>query len=237
MEIGSSRAGEDSDVWVCARQYTGRIVTVSNKAFFDEPIYNYSKDFEYVWEEIVVPVSYTTHWEKGRDILLEKVEEATRSFREESAGALTEMSQRYLLQRSEVEPRVFVRLTDNWIELAARFVLPTRSARQIKSAISESVLKGFSQENVTIASTTSEIVGFPLCASRASRRYSRPTRTATTRRATGGGSRRRNAAETRADCLASRNHEKEDGARRTEKSRARVGERSGGHRVAILSSS
>ena len=161
MEIGSPGAGEDSDAWVCARQYTGRIVTVSNKAFFDEPIYNYSKDFEYVWEEIVVPVSYTTHWEKGRDILLEKVEEATRSFREESAGALTEMSQRYLLQRSEVEPRVFVRLTDNWIELAARFVLPTRSARQIKSAISESVLKGFSQENVTIASTTSEIVGFP----------------------------------------------------------------------------
>ena len=161
MEIGSPGAGEDSDVWVRARQYTGRIVTVSNKAFFDEPIYNYSKDFEYVWEEIVVPVSYTTHWEKGRDILLEKVEEATRSFREESAGALAEMSQRYLLQRSEVEPRVFVRLTDNWIELAARFVLPTRSARQIKSAISESVLKGFSQENVTIASTTSEIVGFP----------------------------------------------------------------------------
>ena len=48
-----------------------------------------------------------------------------------------------------MEPRVFVRLTDNWIERAARFVLPTCSARQIKSAISESVLKGFSQENVT----------------------------------------------------------------------------------------
>ncbi len=161
MEIGSPGAGEGSDVWVRARQYTGRIVTVSNKAFFDEPIYNYSKDFQYVWEEIVVPVSYTTDWEKGRDILLGKVEEATRGFRAESAEALAEMSRRYLLQRSEVEPRVFVRLTDNWIELAARFVLPTRSARQIKSAISESVLRGFSQENVTIASATSEIVGFP----------------------------------------------------------------------------
>ena len=158
MEIGSPGA---SDVWVRARQYTGRIVTVSNKAFFDEPIYNYSKDFDYVWEEITVPVSYTTDWGRGRDILLGEVEEATRGFREESAEALAEMARRYLVGRSEVEPRVFVRLTDNWIELSARFVLPVRSARGVKSEISENVLKGFSREGITVASATSEIVGFP----------------------------------------------------------------------------
>ncbi len=161
MEMGSPGSSEDSEVWVRARQYTGRIVTVSNKAFFDEPIYNYSKDFDFVWEEISVPVSYRSDWEKGRDLLLEEVEEATRSFRRESAEALTQMSRRDLVARSEVEPRVFVRLTDNWIELAARFVLPTRSARGIKSEISENVLRAFSRENVTIASATSEIVGLP----------------------------------------------------------------------------
>lgn len=161
MEIGSPGASEDSDVWVRARQYTGRIVTISNKAFFDEPIYNYSKDFDYVWEEIVIPVSYKTDWEKGRDVLLEEVEAATRDFRDQSARALAEMARRYLVARSEVEPRVFVKVTDNWVELSARFVLPTRSARQVKSTISENVLKGFSRENVTIASATSEIVGFP----------------------------------------------------------------------------
>ncbi|QIN78384.1 mechanosensitive ion channel [Rubrobacter marinus] len=161
MEIGSPGASEDSDVWVRARQYTGRVVTVSNKAFFDEPIYNYSKDFDYVWEEISVPVSYKTAWEKARDILLEEVEGATRGFRQESAEALAEMSRRYLVGKSEVEPQVFVRLTDDWVELSVRFVIPTRSARSLKSGISESVLRRFSEENVAIASTTSEIVGFP----------------------------------------------------------------------------
>jgi hypothetical protein len=124
MEMGSPGAAEDSDVWVRARQYTGRIVTISNKAFFDEPIYNHSKDFEYVWEEITIPVAYTTDWERGREILLEEVEGATRGFREQSAEALAEMSRRYLVQKSEVEPRVFLKLTDNWIEFAARFVYP-----------------------------------------------------------------------------------------------------------------
>ena len=161
MEIGSPGASEDSDVWVRARQYTGRVVTVSNKAFFDEPIYNYSKDFDYVWEEIAIPVSYKTDWERARGILLEEVEQATRVFREESAEALAEMARRYLLGKGEVEPRVFVRLTDDWIELAARFVLPTRSARSLKSGISENVLRRYAQEGITIASATSEIVGFP----------------------------------------------------------------------------
>ncbi len=129
MEIRSPGASQSSEVWVRARQYTGRIVTVSNKAFFDEPIYNYSKDFDYVWKEISIPVSYKTDWEKGRDVLLWEVEKATRGFRDQSAEALAEMSRRYLVARSEVEPRVFVRITDNWVELSARFVLPTRSAR------------------------------------------------------------------------------------------------------------
>ena len=161
MEIGSPGSKEDSDVWVHARQYTGRVVTISNQAFFEEPIYNYSKDFEYIWEEISIPLTYTTDWEKGRAILLEEVEEATRPFREASAEALAEMARRYLVRKSEMSPQVFVRLTDNWIELSARFVIPVRSARSVKSAASEEVLRRYSEESISIASATSEIVGLP----------------------------------------------------------------------------
>ncbi len=161
MEIGSPGSEEDSDVWVKARQYTGRVVTVSNTAFFEEPVYNYSRDFEYIWEEITVPLTYTTDWEKGRDILLGEVQEATRAFREASARSLEGMARRYLVRQSEIEPQAFVRLTDNWIELSARFVIPVRSARRAKSDISERVLRRYSREGVTVASATSEIVGLP----------------------------------------------------------------------------
>ncbi len=161
MEMGSPGSEADSDIWVRARQYTGRIVTVSNKAFFDEPIYNYSRDFEYIWEEITVPISYTTNWEKGRDILLEEVEEATRTFKEASAEALADMARRYLVHESELEPQIFLKLTDNWIELSARFVTPVRTARSMKSAVSENILRRYSQEDITIASETNQIVGLP----------------------------------------------------------------------------
>jgi len=161
MEIGSPGAGTDSDVWVRARQYTGRVVTVSNKTFFDEPVYNYSRGFDYIWEEIAVPLTYTTGWERGKAILLEEVERATRDFRESSAEALSEMARRYVVPRGDVDPQVFVRLTDNWVELSARFVIPVRSARKLKSDVSEKLLRRYSEEDITIASATSEIVGFP----------------------------------------------------------------------------
>lgn len=145
MEIGSPGAAEDSDVWVRARQYTGRVVTVSNKTFFDEPVYNYSQGFDYIWEEIAVQPTYTTGWERGKAILLEEVEGATRDFREASTEALEEMARRYLVPRGDVDPQVFLRLTDNWIEVTARFVIPVRSARAVKSAVSEKILRRYSK--------------------------------------------------------------------------------------------
>ena len=41
-----------------SRQYSGRIVTISNAEIFEQPVFNYSRDFPYIWEEMVVPISY-----------------------------------------------------------------------------------------------------------------------------------------------------------------------------------
>ncbi|CAN5577335.1 hypothetical protein BH24ACT21_BH24ACT21_07830 [soil metagenome] len=161
MEMGSPGGAEDSETWINARQYTGRLVTVSNKMFFEEPVYNYSKDFEYIWEEIMVPISYKADWKMAKRILQEEVEDATSDFRRESEQALSEMARRYLVPRSDVEPQVFTKLTDNWIELAARFVIPVRSARRVKSDISENLMLRYSGEGIGLASATSEIVGLP----------------------------------------------------------------------------
>ena len=163
MEMGSPNSSEDkeSETWINARQYTGRLVTVSNKAFFEEPVYNYSKDFEYIWEELKVPISYKADWKAARRILQEEVEDATSDFRRESAAALSEMARRYLIPRGDVEPQVFMKLTDNWIELAARFVIPVRSARRVKSDISENLMIRYSEQGIGLASETSEIVSLP----------------------------------------------------------------------------
>jgi hypothetical protein len=48
---------------------TGRIVAVSNKATFTEPVHNYSVVFESIWEELTVPIAYRSDWRTAEQIL------------------------------------------------------------------------------------------------------------------------------------------------------------------------
>jgi small-conductance mechanosensitive channel len=57
MEMGEppSVQGADPAMWVKSRQFTGRIVTVSNARIFAEPVFNYTRDFPFIWEEMAIP--------------------------------------------------------------------------------------------------------------------------------------------------------------------------------------
>ena len=46
MEMGQPPPVQNADpaMWVQGRQYTGRIVTVSNAKMFDEPVFNYTRE-------------------------------------------------------------------------------------------------------------------------------------------------------------------------------------------------
>ena len=69
MEMGQPPAVEanaDPAMWVRSRQYTGRVVTVTNDKIFDEPVYNYTRDFPYIWEEIRLPIVLHCRSRPGR---------------------------------------------------------------------------------------------------------------------------------------------------------------------------
>ncbi|TDC43789.1 hypothetical protein [Micromonospora sp. KC213] len=59
--------------------------------------------------------------------------------------------------RTEVEPRVFVRATDYWIELSARFVLPVREVRAIKDAVTRTILDRPGEAGIPVTSATQEV--------------------------------------------------------------------------------
>lgn len=151
LEIGSR---QEDDSWIRGRQYTGRVVSISNKAIFSEPVYNSSAAFDYLWEELTIPVSYDD-WGRAEAILREEAERASSSA--DAQQAIEQVRRRYPVGRAEVEPRVFVRATDNWVELTARFVVPVRSARAVKDEVTRRVLDRFAQHSITVASATQDI--------------------------------------------------------------------------------
>jgi small-conductance mechanosensitive channel len=60
-------------MWVQSRQYSRRIVTISNSEIFEQPVYNYTRDFPYIWEEMHLPVSYKDDRDRAEQIMFDSV--------------------------------------------------------------------------------------------------------------------------------------------------------------------
>jgi small-conductance mechanosensitive channel len=164
MEMGQPPAVEpetDPAMWVEARQYTGRIVTVTNDKVFDEPVYNFTREFPYLFEEMKVPIRYGADRAAAERILLEAATRHTVDVTTLSAAQLEELQRRYILHDTRVEPRVYFRMTDNWLELTLRFVVGEHGIREAKDAITRDVLDGLDAAGIEVASATFELTNLP----------------------------------------------------------------------------
>jgi small-conductance mechanosensitive channel len=163
MEMGQPPAVQNADpaMWVRARQYTGRVVTVTNDKIFTEPVYNYSRDFPYIWEEMVLPISYTADRRRAEQVMLEVAERHTIHYSQLSAESIEEMQRRYFMKSADMRPKVFFRLTDNWLELTVRFIAEDYGIRDLKDAMSRDILEALEEAGIGIASATFEVVGLP----------------------------------------------------------------------------
>jgi small-conductance mechanosensitive channel len=163
MEMGQPPAeqSEKPGMWVEARQYSGRIVSVSNAMIFDEAVYNYSRDFPYIWEEMHFPIAFKDDQQRAERIILEAAEHCALKDGDLPEEAMQEMQRRYFMKSASVKPKVYWRITDNWVELSLRFVTRTEGIRDAKDQISRRVLAEFDKAGIGIASGTYAIVEVP----------------------------------------------------------------------------
>ena len=163
MEMGQppGERPDDPKVWVKSRQFTGRIVTVTNDKVFDTPVFNYTREFPYLWEEITVPIEYTADRGRAERILLKAAGNHAVKIDEIDDESLERMKDHFFVTRANLEPRVYVRLTDNWIELSMRFLSREHGSREIKDAMSREILSEFEAAGLSIASSTFGIVSIP----------------------------------------------------------------------------
>jgi small-conductance mechanosensitive channel len=153
MEIGE---------WVKAEQYTGRIVTIANRAIFSDPVFNYTQHWEYLWDEITVPITYDSDWRRAGEILLDHGEKHTTHLQAVAQARLRDLMKRYPVHEQSVQPRLYMVMTDNWIELTLRYVVESRERRQVSARLHRELFERIAIDpGITVASATFEIVGFP----------------------------------------------------------------------------
>jgi len=154
MEIGN---------WLNGDHNTGRIVTVSNAFLFKEPLYNYSVHLRFVWDEIKIPITYESNWKRAIEIMSTAVHEhpAYQELLPKAENQRREVRRKLAIKMTPLEPRTYLKITDNWIELGLVYPVDTDLRRSFRSEISQRLLTEFEAEKITIASQTISIVQFP----------------------------------------------------------------------------
>jgi small-conductance mechanosensitive channel len=154
MEIGE---------WVSSDNYSGRIVKLSNAFVFKGPIYNYSRDFPFVWDEFDLPVRYGSDIELAKSVVIEVAQEILSDYVAQSISKWKEVVNRYYIEDAQVNPTLAITLTDNWVQFNLRYIVDYKKRRGVKHLLNEKIGQAIEATGgkVVLASATFEIINIP----------------------------------------------------------------------------
>ncbi|NER11346.1 Small-conductance mechanosensitive channel [Muriicola jejuensis] len=155
MEIGQ---------WISSDNYSGRIVKLSNAFVFKGPVYNYSQDFPFIWDELNLPIRYGSDVEMAKKIVIEVAREVLSEYVQKSVEQWKHVVEKYYIEDAIVDPTLAITLTDNWIRFNLRYIVDYKKRRHTKNRLNELIKKAFddSDGKVQLASATFEIVNIPV---------------------------------------------------------------------------
>ncbi|MHC1604612.1 MAG: mechanosensitive ion channel family protein [Candidatus Methanofastidiosia archaeon] len=129
--------------WVDADQSTGRVVHVPNGKVFSETIANYSKGFQYIWNEIPVLITFESNWKKAKNILQDISDRHAEHHSKTAKKKIKEASKKFMIFYSKLTPAVYTSIEDSGILLTIRYLCKPRHRRNSEEAILEDILQEF----------------------------------------------------------------------------------------------
>jgi len=154
MEIGQ---------WVSSDNYSGRIVKLSNAFVFKGPIYNYSQDFPFIWDEFNLPIRYGSDMDLAKTIIIKIASETLAEYTANSKSQWKDVVNKYYIEDAQVDPTLAITLTDNWIQFNLRYIVDFKKRRVTKHLLNDSIRTEIEKTNgkVVLASTTLELIKIP----------------------------------------------------------------------------
>lgn len=134
MEIGG---------WVDADQSTGRIVHIPNSWIFLYPVYNFTRSFAFIWNEIPVTVTFRSNWRAAREIMMKYAEESAAIVEQQAREEIKQVSQEFLIHYSILTPFVYVRIVPDGVQLTLRYLCEARKRRGSEHALNLMMLEDF----------------------------------------------------------------------------------------------
>jgi small-conductance mechanosensitive channel len=136
MEVGN---------WVEADQSTGRVIHIPNGKIFRETQANYSKGFQYIWNEIPVLVTFESNWKRAKDILQDIAQRYAEHISKSAEEKLHQAAKKFMIVFTRLTPAVFTSVADSGVLLTIRYLCEPKRRRVTTQEIWEAILEEFSQ--------------------------------------------------------------------------------------------
>ena len=101
--------------WVNGDLYNGKIVRVANSFIFKEPVYNYSGDFPFLWDEITIPIKTHCDYQYARETFLDILNQVQGEYANDAQKHWHKMTEKLMIEKAQVTPMVTMMFDENWI--------------------------------------------------------------------------------------------------------------------------
>lgn len=144
--------------WVKGDLYNGKMVRVANSFVFKEPVFNYSGEFPFLWDEIVIPIKHGCDYKLAKEKFTEILNKELGEYTESCRHAWEKLTKELYVENAQIEPMASLTFDENWISVTMRYVVDFKRRRATKDRISSEILELIERtETISLAGATLEI--------------------------------------------------------------------------------
>ncbi|WP_456462000.1 mechanosensitive ion channel family protein [Reichenbachiella sp.] len=144
--------------WVKGDLYNGKMVRVANSFVFKEPVYNYSGDFPFLWDEISIPLRHGSDYHLAKQKFLEILNEELGEYTTNCEQSWNKLTQELYVEKAQIHPMATLTFDENWLSITLRYVVDFKKRRGTKDVLFSKILDVIHQTpELEIAAATLEV--------------------------------------------------------------------------------
>ena len=149
--------------WVNGDLYNGRVVRIANSFVFKEPVFNYSGDFPFLWDEITIPIKHGCDHNLAGETFERLANEVAGDYAQKAQKVWTKFTDKYMAEEARVAPMVTLAMDENWMTFTIRYVVDYKKRRITKDHFYRRILDELAKAEgrITLAYATLAITETP----------------------------------------------------------------------------
>ena len=133
-------------------QSTGILIDIPNSFIFSKEIKNYNKGFKYIWDELKIKITLNSSIEATKGYIYEvlKQNKTIKAIPQKMSKQINEINADYRIYYNNLEPIIYTKIIDNYIELSIRYLVHPKKLRITQNELTLKILELHKDKKISL---------------------------------------------------------------------------------------